>query len=235
MSKHIDYLRLHRRARSEFRHLEVSILDNPGSILGVQTEVVKSIVTEITAFTAKSFGQTLDENSGDGVYSHLITASKLILVHSDEEILGFGAEKHVEVEDVVYLHGAVVSNKVKGLSIGKMLMEIRVADSKKSRFAFTTQNPLMYCIGMSVANGKITPSHANRGIPATLADDGQKILQDRPGVFNPETFVVQSLYSTCLYSLIPQCHNQVINHWFNQSLEIKEGQTRNAFLFIGKL
>jgi len=59
-------------------------------------------------------------------------------------------------------------------------------------------------------------------------------MKNRKGEFSPETFVAKNLYSCCLYDRIPDCKDVAVNEWFKSRLNIENGLSRNAFLFIGE-
>ncbi len=235
MSLNVAHIQTHRSGVGRFHDLQLSVLERPSRAFSLATEGAQSAVEEITLFAMGSFGCELDENSADGINSHLTDASRVVVLHSGVEILGFAAEKPVDVEDVVYLHGVVVSNKVKRKGAGKALIKMLARRAGKKRLAFTTQNPVMFCVARALLRDRITPSPDVKHIPESLIQDASRLLKSRPGVLDESCLVVRNLYGSCLYPRIPQCLDERVNAWFAESLCITDAQTRDGFLLVGDL
>ncbi len=234
MSDNVRFVETHRQDNARFKDWKISILDNPSGTFSAQTEIVNLVIGEITTFTVNSFACELDESSNDGVYRHVVDASRLIVLHSDDEILGFAAEKSLGVKEIMYLHGVAVSDKAKGFGVGRTLIETLLTCSVKQHLAFTTQSPVMFCVARALLNGKINPTPLKKLVTTELTEIGRRLIKERPGTFEPHEFVVRNLYGDCLYPQIPQSNDQLANNWFSDSLRIDKGVTRDGFLFVGE-
>jgi len=231
----IRFLEVNRQSNLRFEDLDISIFEDPAGTFSADTALVESIIAEITAFTAKSFGGELDEDSNDGTYRHVVNNSRLVVIHSDSEILGFAGEKTLAVEEVMYLHGVAVSNRAKSRGVGRKLVETLLVCSEKPLIGFTTQSPIMFCVARDLLNRSINPRPGRELVSPELAHIGLRLMEGRSGVFDPDRFVAQDLYGECLYPQIPRSNDPLVNTWFDDSLRVVDGVTRDGFLFIGEV
>ncbi|MDP3724942.1 MAG: GNAT family N-acetyltransferase [Nanoarchaeota archaeon] len=189
------------------------------------------LLAEFHRVAAHGFGVTLEEKSTDGVRDHVIQVDELFVLHSASEVLGFASTRHRPDEDLLYLHGMVLDPSVQGRGFSRILMEAKLEATPFSRVGFTTQNPVMFCIARSFVR-QTFPSPLQPIVPEALRPLGMRLV---PEGLSPNTFVVRERYSKCLYPSIPESRDSTVNQWFASSLEIRDGQTRNAFLILGNL
>lgn len=123
--------------------------------------------------------------------------------------------------------------KFQGKRVGSSLVKILFDNSGMQKLACTTQNPIMFCFLRKLFN-KVYPSPEQKLVPDNLRSLGLKLIRGRRGVFHQDTFIVEDLYSRCLYPKIPESKDQIVNNWFKNALKIKEGLTCNGFLFIAE-
>ncbi len=229
-----DFLKLQDAERcGQSAGLQVSILgttDSPVS-LDENESCVQLLISHLTQLTADSFGTPLNEDSGDGTKQHLSGASALAILHTDEEALGFASGLFPR-EGYMYLHGIALSPKVKGQRAAARLVGALRERSSLDTVAFTTQNPVMYCLAKSFSSS-LWPNPLE-GIPEQLRGQAARLMSEREGVFDPVTGVSKGLYRQCLYERIPSCADTAISSWFEHQLNIKDGQSNDGFLFVGK-
>ncbi len=212
--------------------LQVSILGTPDNPVRLDEsyDCVQQLVAHLTHLTADSFGTPLNEDSGDGTKQHLSGASALAILHNNEEALGFASGLFPR-EGHMYLHGIALSSKAKGQRAAARLVGALRDRSALSTVAFTTQNPVMYCLAKSFSSS-LWPNPLEN-IPDHFQEQAVRLMSEREGVFNPVTGVSRGLYAQCLYERIPSCTDVDISSWFERQLNIKDGQSNDGFLFVG--
>ena len=213
----------------------ISVLDNPVGLLGdpAHTEVVGRLITDLQKITAESFGTELDTKTDDGVRNHVVNAGTIAFLHDRGEVLGFASSKLFPEEGVFYLHGVATAQNSKCRGVGKKLIHTLADMSGLHRVAFTTQNPIMYCLLRGLCT-KVYPQLEYKRVPLRIRGLGQKLVAERPGEIDPESFVITELYGRCLYDEIPDSRDKLVNQWFKTALNVENGSTRNGFLFIGE-
>ncbi|MEX0917424.1 MAG: GNAT family N-acetyltransferase [Candidatus Paceibacterota bacterium] len=191
---------------------------------------VQKMVREITEFTVESFGGELDEASADGIRAHIQNIDAFAIASSRGQIQGFAAGKFLD-KSFFHLHGVAVRHSTKNKGVAKLLVQHLWGNSNLPQMCFTTQSPVMFCLGRSLVT-EIFPN-TTTGIPSSLQKDAKKLLGGRDEGFCPESGVVSNLYGRCLYPQIPLSNNPDVNTWFAEALGIQDSKTRNGFLFIG--
>ncbi len=194
------------------------------------------LFAEFHRVAAKGFGVPFEEKSEDGVRNHVVEADGLFVLHNQSSVLGFASTRHLWEVGSLYLHGIVLDSSVQGRGFSRALMEYAVSSRPASLrvLGFTTQNPVMFCLGRSIVRDrKIYPSPQNPTLSPQLRPFGKLLVPEDD--IHPETFVIRERYSVCLYPKIPESRDWEVNRWFASSLEIRDGQTRHGFLFIGNL
>jgi hypothetical protein len=195
-------------------------------------EIVQHLFSVFTKMTAGSFGIPLDESKDDGTRQHVQGVDALMIAHSGENVLGF-ASGFFPREEITYLHGVAIAPEAKGCGVGLRLVKALVETSGLKNLAFTTQNPIMYCLLRDISQ-HVYPSPEDQSVPLRLHDRTCRLMQDRSGVFEPATGISRNLYSKCLYASLPESSDHAVNRWFEDSLKAERGNTRDAFCFIGE-
>jgi len=240
MKKAIEYLRNHAVWNGKVRStagVEASILNNPTEVLGGHksflTPLTELIIHEMTTIANDSFGAVLNESSKDGVRQHILGTDILVVLHTQDKILGFSSGKNLNAngQDIYWAHGIALSSTFKGSGYAIDLNLLLLAMRNSNIVAFTTQNPVAYCL-MERSCQPMYPSITTPIVPAQYRSIGKALLNAGAGKLNPETFVVSNLYDKCLYKKIPTCKFAGVNNWFERSLCIKNGQSNNGFLVI---
>ena len=187
------------------------------------------LLAEFHKVTANGFGVTLEEKNSDGVRSHVKEVDELFLLRSQSELLGFASTRHYPKLDLLWLYGIVLDASVQRRGLSRALLKEVFSATSFSLIGFTTQNPVMFCLGRSSAR-QTFPSPSNPIVPEKLRSLGMELVPEK---LAPDTFVVRDRYSKCLYPKIPDSRDTEVNQWFASSLEIQGGQTQNAFLILG--
>jgi len=213
----------------------ISVLDNPAGLLGdpAHTEIVDHLIADLQKITAESFGVELDTKTDDGVKNHVVNAGSIAFLHDRGQVLGFASSKLFLKEEVFYLHGVATAQSSKCRGVGKKLIHTLADMAGLRRIAFTTQNPIMYCLLRGLCT-KVFPQPENKEVPLYIRKFGNILIAGRPGSIDPKTFVVKELYGRCLYDEIPDSRDGSVNQWFKTALNVENGSTRNGFLFIGE-
>jgi hypothetical protein len=173
----------------------------------------------------------LDEKSDDGTRAHLQNVNGLAILHQDKHVLGF-ASAFFPKEDLFYLHGVAIASSIKGRGAARALVEALRRSSGSGDMSFTTQNPSMFCLLQSMCE-RVYPN-PNEAMPVHLQTKAKRLMERRAGTFDSSSGVAKNLYGRCLYPHIPASRDDSINEWFSSKLNIRENQTRHAFLFIGE-
>ncbi len=197
-----------------------------------ELDEVRFVMRELTRMTASSFGLELDESKDEGTRQHIQNVDILAIAHSEDSPVGF-ASGFFPREGLFYLHGVAVSPQVKGKGVARSLMESFVEVSKLPNIAFTTQNPIMYCLVRALYQ-RIYPSIDARIVPRHVQEMTTRIMDKRSGTFDPESGVASNLYSTCLYGKLPASSDEEVNQWFADGLQAVDGATNHAFCFVGE-
>lgn len=215
--------------------ISISVLKTPKPVLTSpeNEKVVEKIIDELDVIATESFGAQLDKQTDDGVRNHVIAVDSIGFIHRQDKLLGFASSKLFPENGLFYLHGVAIANKFKGKGGGTTLVKKLAETAGLPKIAFTTQNPIMFRLLRSLCC-EIYPHPRMKEIPEEVKILGKKIIEGRSNGLDQEKLVVNQLYGRCLYSKIPDCKDRVINQWFEKSLNVKSGLTRNAFLFIGK-
>ena len=169
----------------------------------------------------------------EGIRSHVLSVDSLAVLHQEDILLGFASSKFFKEEGVFYLHGIVVSPLFKGQGGGALLLQTVLEQTNFPMIALTTQNPVMFCLLRRFCR-RIYPSPAQPLVPQGLLSVGSRLVVGRSGHLNEATFVIDGLYKRCLYSTLPRSRDDAVNKWFDEALAVKEGVSRNGFLFVGE-
>lgn len=230
-----DFLKFE-RARLHWSQggLSVSVFGGNGTTLffDESRKDVQELISELTLLTALSFGMPLDEESNDGTRHHIQNVSALAILHTEDEALGF-ASGIFPREDSFYLHGIAISPKAKGHGAAKKLVGALHELSGLEIMAFTTQNPVMFCLARSVCR-EIYPN-PEKGLPDVFQKQATRLMNGRSQTFEQGSGVCRNLYTRCLYEFLPPCGDESVNEWFDSELDVHEGQTCHGFLFMGQL
>jgi hypothetical protein len=195
--------------------------------------VLEQLVGSIFPAAARAFSVPLSEGFYRDVLEHVVSADMLAVALVEKEVVGFASVKDLAELDTFFLHGIAIDPIHHKLGAASQMLDVLLSESSRSRIAFTTQNPKMFCLLRSKAE-TCFPSPESQTVDKREWGYTTKLMLGRRGEFNPETSVATSLYSECLYpSILPSVDNGV-NEWFNHSLEIKEGRTRNGILLCGR-
>jgi hypothetical protein len=213
----------------------ISVLDNPRLVLtdSVNTDIVDRLMGDLQKIATESFGTELDNETTDGVRNHVVNSETIAFLHDRDKILGFASSKLFPEEEVFFLHGVATARSSKCRGVGKKLIYTLSNMSGMKRVAFTTQNPIMFCLLRSLCK-KVYPQPEQPKVPAEFKQFGYKLITDRSGNMDPDSFVITGLYERCLYNEIPDSYDKIVNQWFQTTLKIEDGLTSNGFLFIGE-
>ncbi len=212
----------------------ISILPEPKLALTSEkhVEFVDQLISKLETLTSGSFGRELENHTQDGVRCHVENVESLAFLHDDDEVFGFASSKLFPDHGVFYLHGVAMAENSKWKGGGRALMRTLMNISKLNRIAFTSQNPIMYSLLRKLCE-RVYPDPKEHHVPASLHELGHELIKGRPGEFDCSTFIATDIYGRCLYDSIPKAKDTMANDWFARSLNIMNGNSRNAFLFIG--
>lgn len=186
---------------------------------------------QIYAVTLSGFSQIESERSYEDVKDHA-NDDALALSVIDDQVVGFASVRILPEIGTFFLHGIAIHADFQNKKVGRRTLDALLKKIDLPRVALTTQNPRMLCLLRSL----VTTSYPSPEAPLlSIADQayGQQLVGGRSGKFDPTTFISKDLYSHCLYPQIEDSNDALLNAWFKQSLEIKEGQTKHGFLFYG--
>ena len=211
--------------------LTVSILKRDGGQVAFDEglEVTQLVMQELSSIAASGFGIPRDNR---GVHSHVQDVDALLLLHDNTKILGFASALFPR-EGFLYLHGIVLSPEVKGKGGAGLLVRSLLSVCDCRDMAFSTQNPVMFCLLRSICHA-VYPSPEVNEVPEHFWPRLIKLLDGRSGILDPKTGVRLNAYSQCLYPQIPESNDSSVNEWFSEKLMIEDGKTNNGFLFIGE-
>lgn len=213
----------------------ITVLEGPGQALNdpANAEIVNRLLGDLQRITTESFGMELNTKTDDSVRNHVDNVDSIAFLHEDDRILGFASSKSLPKEGVFYLHGVAVAQDSKRRGVGKKLICTLSNMANMRRIAFTTQNPIMFCLLRGLCT-KVFPQPGNREVPCDFRELGTRLVAGRSGRIDPKSFVITGLYERCLYDFIPDSHDEPVNRWFATALDIKSGSTHDGFLFIGE-
>lgn len=214
--------------------VSVSVLENPASAFRIESEeFVNGLLGSFQVVAAQGFGVELGAQSLEGIRSHVLSVDSLAVLHQEDTLLGFASSKFFKEEGVFYLHGIVVSPLSKGQGGGALLLQTVLEQTNFPMIALTTQNPVMFCLLRRFCR-EVYPSPLQPLVPQELSWIGNRLVVGRSGRFSETTFVIKELYKRCLYNAIPRSRDEAVNRWFDKTLAVKKGVSRNGFLFVGE-
>jgi hypothetical protein len=195
---------------------------------------VDEIVTDLETVARASFGVDLSRRR-NGSVRHVLQAGHLALLHSRGTLLGFASGDFLFDEGVLYLHGAVISPLFKGKGASLLLTRALMDQAKLPLIAGTTQNPIIFCFFQSLCS-EVWPSFPDGVISREAQKFGERFRVMHPSWhFDPATFIVRNLFKEPLYPAIPASSNNEVNAWFARALNVRNGMSHDAFLFVGNL
>jgi len=191
-----------------------------------------SLLGDLTAMVAASFGNPLDERSNDGTRSHVDKVAGIAIVHDGIIPLGFASCKF-PAKGTFYLHGVAVSPTAKGEGYGKLLVKSLLEKFLAESLICTTQNPVVFHLLNSLFED-VFPNTTS-GLPEQVRGVAKSLLNGRGESFDPISGVVSGLYGGCLYPKIPTGTDAPTDAWFKSALRVdEEGRTKNGFVFVAK-
>ncbi len=193
------------------------------------------VLAQLAEIVSASFGVSQSAEKSHGIRDRILNVDGLAIWHGGGQLHGFASMKAFPELRTCYLHGVSVRNESKGIGGSLHLARAVIALMPDAAyFAFTTQNPVMYCLMTKVAR-RTFPNPDRPTVPARFSDLGRQLIKGRRGTFDVETFVNRELYTQCLYPTLPRSRSHIANDWFDDSLDVKSGRTTDGFLFIGEL
>jgi GNAT superfamily N-acetyltransferase len=211
----------------------IMIIDDPKNFFS-RTNESDALINELRVIAADSFGVEIEDKSLRGIRDHVINVDVCALCFLDEILVGFASVRILEKDNILFLHGIAIREKIQARGIGSLVMEILIDYCKNKTIAFTAQNPVMYDLLIRFCN-KIFPS-PGQNVPETMYDLGCHLAGGRNGIFDPKSFTIKNLYSQCLYPQIPKSKNMIVDQWFEKALRFESDRsTRDGILLIGKI
>lgn len=217
--------------------VSVSVIINPRSVFSVPqiSGYFNGLSTSLCVMINQSFGTDLENDGDDGIRNHVVNVDSIAFVHNDEHVMGFASAKLLgNGNTVLHLHGVAIGDEFKGSGLAKRLIRGLLMVGRFTHLTCTSQNPVMFNLLSSMC-GKIYPSIGEAKIPSEIVSLGECSIIGRAGTLDPKTFIIKDLYEKCLYQSLPRSKVAVVNDWFDSSLSVKDGTTRDGFLFVGKL
>ncbi len=211
---------------------DIILIDKPKDTLDINNNT--HFINQLRILAANGFGVKIENKSIEGIYKHVIEVDSLIICYLEAKPIAFASAKIIKKENIIFLCGIVVNKKNQKKGIATLLMETLYNHHKKPMIALTTQNPVMYDFLRKFCK-EIFPSPKQNKIPKDLQKIGYKLIKDRNGIFNPDTFIIRNLYPKCRYEKIPQSKNLEINQWFDKCLRIRNRTSKDGILLIGKV
>lgn len=215
----------------------VSAIMNPQAVFSDPkiSGYLNGLSTSLCAMVNQSFGTDLENDGDDGIRNHVVNVDLIAFVHDDEQVMGFASAKLLPKNDTtMHLHGVAIGDEFKGLGLAKRLVRMLLTIGEFQYLTCTSQNPVMFNLLSSVCE-KVYPSIAGEGIPNEIVLLGKSSIVGRSGTLDPETFIIKDLYEKCLYQSLPRSKVAGVNDWFDSSLGVKDGTTRDGFLFVGRV
>jgi hypothetical protein len=190
----------------------------------------KRLLAELAETIARSFCKELDESMKAGATRHLQNHDSLVILYDKHGPAGFASG--FSKEELLDLHGIAIAPRAKGSGAARIMLNLLRSASGAKGITFTTQNPVMFRLLRSICTTTYPNPQGN--VPEVLQSHITMLTQGRPGLLSPATGVIRDLYSHCLYPVLPESRDLVVNEWFSRMLETYEGRTRNAFIFLGQ-
>ncbi len=194
---------------------------------------VDKLVDVLYPIAVSAFQVSPSSKFYDDVRNHITEAGSLLVCCSGSSVAGFVSVMDIVECDTLFFHGIAIDSRFHHSGIASMAFDVLFDHSKRKRVAFTTQNPRMYCLLRKKVK-KCFPSPEFPNVAETEWKYGQGLINGRSGSFIPEFFILQDLYTSCLYSEIPLTKDEKVNSWFQQSLTVESGQTRSGLLLCGE-
>jgi len=195
----------------------------------------KKLIHQIRVITTDGFGINLKDMSLAEIREHIIDVDVCALGYVNNELAGFASARLLHELDILFLYGIVILADVQTKGAGSKLLSNLIGRYNKCRIAFTTQNPVMYDLLAKFCQNIIPSLERSSEVPEWAHEIGYKLMEDREGVFDSNTFITQNLYTKCRYKQIPRSKDPLVNRWFDESLEIRDGLTLNGVLMIGEV
>jgi hypothetical protein len=220
---------------SQHGDFSVAILENPRVVFSEADiqDFISGVIDEIHVVAAQSFGVDLKDQSREGIHNHVLAVDSLVFLHQQDEIVGFASARLFPSDEIFHLYGVAISPVAKGNRAGTILVKALAYHAGMRWIAFTTQNPLMFCLLRSLV-AEVFPSPKQREVPSSLREMGMRLVRGRPGNLDPSTFIIRGLYDKCLYGSLPISRDSNVNRWFADALNVMDGVTRDGFLFVGE-
>lgn len=217
--------------------VSVSVVINPHSVFSTPqiSGYFNGLSASLCLMVNQSFGTDLENDGDDGIRNHVVNVDSIAFVHSNEQVMGFASAKLLgKGNTVLHLHGVAVGDEFKRNGFAKRLVKGLLMVGGFSHLTCTSQNPIMFNLLSSVCE-KVYPSIVDERIPDEIVMLGKSSIVGRAGTLDSKTFIIKDLYEKCLYQSLPRSKVNAVNDWFAYSLGVKDGITRDAFLFIGKV
>lgn len=223
---------LHTYTLSVDKTLTCSTLARPKEFFAVNDS--PAILEPFCEVAAKGFEVPQEEKGLEEIRGVVGEADFLVVLHKDTVLSGFASAIYWPEQKVAYLHGIVIDPDVQGQHVADLLTVALLEQTECRRLAFTTQNPRMFCLGRKVTES-ILPNPDRPSVPESEWETGKMLMRGKESSLDLTTFIRRDIYEKCLYEKIPPSRDRTVNEWFAKSLEIRNGQTRHGFLFIGSV
>ncbi|MFA6535913.1 MAG: hypothetical protein WC250_02080 [Candidatus Paceibacterota bacterium] len=218
----------------KFRGFSVGVLAKPKLAFSrAPKDFSEALLEKLYRTGISSFGRPESRGFYDDVKEHTQDGDMLALAYSDTDVLGFASANLHSEHDLFYLFGVLIGKQHKTRGVGIATVKTLFAESGLRKIGFTTQNPVMFCFLRKLCK-RVSANPASPIVPAEWRKSAKVLMSDRNGSFNEQTFVSHDLYSQCLYDEIPKSDDEEVNRWFQTSLRIRDGKTRDGFLFLGE-
>jgi hypothetical protein len=199
-------------------------------------DTLQTLFEEFARIRSASFGVECDTMQVRIIRANFLKVDTLAIWHDGHQPLGFASMLHYPKLDVTYVQSVFIGSKSKRLGGSTALANAIVSSAQHTKYlAFTTQNPVVYCVAHKVCERKsmsIFPNLKRTIVPQHLHAIGAQIVARFGGVLDPDTFIVHERYKGCLYPTLPQSTDSQVNEWFERSLNPVDGRTRDSFLFL---
>jgi|GEM_PF-1933930 hypothetical protein len=180
------------------------------------------------------FGVSGAQESVEGTMG-VLRSDRLLLLHCEAKLLGFASLLVLESLSTAHLHGIVLSQEMQGKGSAEKLVRAALSDLPCRYLTFSTQSPRMFCLARKLTDWMFPD-------PGHLPLQSEEVVQvyaavaERRGCeVNLQTGIIRDKYEACLYRAIPRSRDDMVNDWFDDSLEIADGTSRHALFFIGAL
>lgn len=217
--------------------VSVSVIINPRPVFSAPqiSRYFNGLSASLCVVVNQSFGTDLENDGDDGIRNHIVNVDSIAFIHNNEQVMGFASAKLLGKNNtVLHLHGVAVDDEFKGRGFAKRLVSGLLIVGGFTHLTCTSQNPVMFSLLSSVCD-KVYPSIGEAKIPSEIISLGENSIIGRAGTLDPKTFIIKDLYEKCLYQSLPRSKVDAVNDWFDSSLGVKDGTTRDAFLFVGEV